>query len=49
MSAVMVGLLGGGVKVLLAGAAVEVEASGRGSDVMHLTLQRRHLKVCKVT
>ena len=45
----MVSLLGGGVKVLLAGAAIEVEASGRGSDVMHLTLQRCHLKVCKIT
>ena len=49
MSALMGRLLWSGVKVLLTGAAVEVEARGRGSDVMHLTLKRCHFKVRKIT
>lgn len=49
MPALMVGLLGRGVKVLLTGATVQVEAGGRGSYEVQLPLQRGHLKVGKVT
>lgn len=49
MSALMGRFLWSGVKVLLTGATVEVEARGRGSDVMYLTLQRHHFKVRKIT
>ena len=45
----MSGLLGGGVKRISAGAAVEVEASGTGSDIVLLTLQCHHLQVQEVT
>ena len=43
------GLLGGGVKHIPAGAAVEVESGGTGSDVVLLTLQCDHLQVQEVT
>ena len=49
MSVVVMGLLGSGVKVLLTGAPIQVEAGGRGSDVMHLPLESGHFQVGQIT
>ena len=49
MSVVVMGLLGSGVKVLLTGAPIQVEAGGCGSDVMHLSLESGHFQVGQIT
>ena len=44
----VVGFLGGGVKVLLTRTPIQVESSGRGSDVMYHALKRGHFQIGQV-